>query len=161
MMKLDVFVERDKFLEKHSTPKVVKLSENTKVTNKGNTGNRHPDGFDGSWMKYWMGFSGVDKDFACSVDGNHIWIEGDDKSFKICKEENRLFELMYYPQVEKAEEAFNKREAHGAHVEYKGKIYIVPMCAHHNTSLKDKDEVVTLKAGTILVEEVDPKIDKK
>lgn len=43
----------------------------------------------------------------------------------------------------------------------KGKIFIAPMCAHHNTSLKDKDEVVTLKAGTILVEEVDPKIDKK
>ncbi len=158
-MKMQIFMARNEFLKKHSAPKVVPLSEDTKVRNMGNTGDRHPDGFDGSWMKYWMGFSEVDKDFVCSVDGNHIWIEGDDKSINKCKTDNRMFELMYHPDEDKAEEVFNQREAHGAHVKYKGKIYIAPMCAHHNTSLKDKDEVVTLQAGTILVEEVDPKID--
>lgn len=72
-----------------------------------------------------------------------------------------MIELMYHPHTEKAEEAYNGREAHGAHIQYKGNIYIVPMCASDNTSLKDEEKEITLKAGSILVEEVDPIIDEK
>ena len=74
---------------------------------------------------------------------------------------NRPFELMYFPDTEKSEETYSQREAHGAHVKYNGKIYIVPMCASENTSLKDEEKEIILKAGTVLVEEVDPIIDKE
>lgn len=57
-------------------------------------------------------------------------------------------------------QSYNGRGTHGAHVRYQGKFYIVPMCASENTSLGDNDTEITLKKGTVFVEEVEPVIDK-
>ena len=161
-MKLfSLLVAKMNFEKNHSSPDVIKLDIDTKVTNKGNTSNRHPNGeFSNSWMKYWMAFSGKTSGFVCSIDGEPIWVEGDKDSENACREKKRFFELLYHPHTEKAEEAYNGREAHGAHIQYNDKLYIVPMCASENTSLKDEEQEITLKAGTILVEEVDPIIDE-
>ena len=107
-----------------------------------------------------MVFSGKTSCFVCSIDGEPIWVKDIEKSCKLCREKNRPFELMYFPHTEKSEETYNQREAHGAHIQYNGKTYIVPMCASENTSLKGEEQEITLKARTILVEEVDPIIDK-
>lgn len=160
MLSFSLFTAKKDFMKNHLLPEVLTLDCDTKVTNKGNTSNRHPNGnFGNSWMKYWMAFSGKISGFVCSVDGEPIWVEGDKDSENACRENNRVFELMYHPHTEKAEEAYNGREAHGAHIQYNGKTYIVPLCASENTSLKDEEQEITLKAGTILVEEVDPIID--
>lgn len=52
--------------------------------------------------------------------------------------------------------AMNDLESQGSHVRYKGRVYITPLCSEHNTNNKGKK--IVLKAGTILVEEVDPLI---
>lgn len=161
MLSLPLFVAKKDFENDHPSPEVITLDNDTKVTNKGNTSKRHPNGdFGNSWMKYWMAFSGKTSSFVCSIDGEPIWVEGDKDSENACREKNRLIELIYHPDTEKAEEAYNGREAHGAHIQYNGKTYIVPMCASDNTSLKDEEQEITLKKGTILVEEVAPVIDK-
>ena len=156
-----LLVAKTEFEKNHSSPDVIKLDCDTKVANKENTSNRYPNGdFDNSWMKYWMAFSDKSSAFVCSIDGKPIWVKDVEESCRLCREKNRLFELMYFPHTDKSEETYNKREAHGAHVKYNGKLYIVPMCASENTSLKDAEKEITLKAGTILVEEVDPIIDE-
>ena len=162
MLSFPLFLAKEDFIKNHPSPEVITLDSDTKVTNKGKTSKRHPNGdFGNSWMKYWMAFSGKTSGFVCSIDGEPIWVEGDKASEKACRENNRMLELMYHPHTEKAEEVYNGREAHGAHIQYKGKTYIVPMCTSDNTSLKDEEKEITLKAGTILVEEVDPIIDKE
>ena len=162
MLSFSLFIAKKDFEKKHTSPEVITLEGDIKVTNKSNTSNRHPNGdFSNSWMKYWMTFSGKSSFFVCSVDGEPIWVKGVEESCRICRKKNRPFELMYYPDTDKSEETYNQREAHGAHVKYNGKIYIVPMCASDNTSLKDEEKEITLNAGTILVEEVDPIIDEE
>lgn len=144
-MSLSLFAARDEFVKKHKEPEVITLESETEVINKGNTSTHHPNGsFENSWMKYWMAFSGQDKDFVCSVDGQPIWIEGDVESCKKCREINRTFELLYHPDTEKAEKTYNGREAHGAHLEYNGKTYIAPMCSSHNTELGEEEKPVKL-----------------
>lgn len=162
MLSFLLYLAKKEFEEKHTSPEVLTLDSDTIVVNKGNTSNRHPNGdFGNSWMKYWMAFSDKSSGFVCSIDGEPIWVEGDKASENVCRDNNRMLELMYHPHTEKAEEAYNGREAHGAHIQYKGKTYIVPMCASDNTSLKDEEKDITLKAGTVLVEEVDPIVDEE
>lgn len=161
MLLFSLYTAKKEFEGKHTSPKVLTLDSDTIVVNKGNTSNRHPNGaFGNSWMKYWMAFSDKSSGFVCSIDGEPIWVEGDKDSENACRKNNRIFELIYHPDTEKSEEVYNGREAHGAHIQYNGKIYIVPMCASENTSLKDEEKEITLKAGSILVEEVDPIIDE-
>ena len=161
MMPLDLFIANKEFIKNHREPKVLTLDEDTKVVNKRNTSNRHPNGnFGNSWMNYWIAFSGIISDFTCSIDGLPIWIEDDQESCETCKKENRFWELFYGSDTENAQKAYNGREAHGAHVRYEGKTYIVPMSASENTSLGDKEVEITLKAGTVLVEEVSPRIEE-
>ncbi len=159
-MNVDLYLANKSFMESHQKPEVVRQGKDTKVKNKGNTSNRHPRGnFDNSWMKYWMAFSEKLSGIVCSIDGEPIWTEEDDKSCDLCRKRNRQAELIYYPNSCKEGGAYNGRKAHGAHVVYKGKTYIVPMCASENTSLKDEEIEITLKAGTIMVEEIDPIIE--
>ena len=163
MLSFQLYTAKKDFEENHQySPEVITLKCDTKVTNKGNTSNRHPNGsFDNSWMKYWMAFSGKSSGFVCSVDGESIWVDGNKESCELCGKHCRQLELIHFPNTNYREETYNQREAHGAHVKYKGKTYIVPMCASDNTSLKDEEKEITLKAGTILVEEIDPIIDKE
>ena len=161
IMPIELFIAKDEFIENHREPKVLMLDEDTKVVNRGNTSKRHPNGnFGNSWMNYWIAFSGIISDFSCSIDGQPIWIEDDQDSCETCKKENRFWELVYGSNTENAQKAYNGREAHGAHVKYGRKTYIAPMSASENTSLGDKEVEITLKAGTVLVEEVDPRIDE-
>ena len=160
MLSLDLFVAKDLFLKSHPKPQIIHLKSYTVVTNKGKTSDRHPRGdFDNSWMNYWMAFSDITRGFICSVDGNPIWVSSNEESCEICKKWNRAREIMYGCEKDEAEQSYNGRRAHGAHVRYQGKIYIVPMSASENTSLGDDDSEITLKKGTVLVEEVDPIID--
>lgn len=162
MLSFQLYTAKKDFEKNHPSPEVITLDSETIVTNMGNTSKRHPNGnFGNSWMKYWMTFSCKTSGFVCSIDGEPIWVEGDKDSENACREKNRFFELLYHPHTEKAEEAYNGREAHGAHIQYNGKNYIVPMCASENTSLKDEEKDITLKAGTVLVEEVDPIVDEE
>lgn len=53
MMLFSISKARSDFEKNHPSPEVITLDGETKVTNKGNTSNRHPNGdFGNSWMKY-------------------------------------------------------------------------------------------------------------
>ena len=49
-MPLDLFVAKKELIKNHREPKVLTLDEDTKVVNKKNTSNRHPNGNFGNFF---------------------------------------------------------------------------------------------------------------
>ena len=158
VMSLKLFMAKEDFLSKHSNPKVLVLEKDTEVLNMEGTSNHHPNGdFDNSWTKYWIAFSEETKLILCSQCGKALWNEENRNSVKMCKDILRQRKINCDVEGKDNEEKLEDYISHGSHVEIDGVTYITPLCIEHNTS--NKGEMITLKKGSILVEEVDPIIE--
>ena len=151
---LRLLVAGDEFVEKHRKPQVIRLEENTEVLNMSDTSNRKPDGdFEDSWTQYWMAFSN-EKTLKCSVCETLLWNKENNKSIEVCKDLIRQHEINKHVEGKNVDESLSEYESQGGHVQLEGVIYITPLCIQHNK--EEIGENIVLKAGAVLVEEVDP-----
>lgn len=151
---LKIFVAGKEFVEKHKKPLVIKQEEDTEVLNMSDTSNRKPNGdFEDSWTQYWMAFSN-EETLKCSVCETLLWNKENEKSIEVCKDLIRQHEINKHVEGKDADESLAEYESQGGHVQLDGVIYITPLCFLHNK--KDVGENIVLKAGSVLVEEVDP-----
>lgn len=146
---------REDFIKKHREPNVLKLEKNTKVFNMPGTSNRFPDGdFENSWTQYWLAFS--NSSLRCSQCGKLLWNKEDKNSVETCKKLIRQHEINNHVEGKEIEESLNEYESQGGHVKLGGISYITPLCSQHNTDNIGKE--IVLKEGSVLVEEVAPRI---
>lgn len=150
-----LLLAREGFIENHREPNVLKLEKNTKVLNMSGTSDRLPDGdFENSWTQYWLVFS--NDSLRCSQCGKLLWNIEDKSSIVICKKLIRQHEINNHVEGKDTKESLNEYESQGGHVELDGTCYITPLCSLHNR--EHVGEEITLKTGSVLVEEVDPRI---
>lgn len=150
-----LFSAREDFIKRHRKPNVLTLEKDTKVINMSGTSNRLPDGdFENSWTWYWMAFS--KESLRCSQCGKLLWNKEDETSVEACKKWIRQHEINNHVEGKDDKESLNEYESQGGHVKLEGIRYITPLCSQHNTD--NIGEEIVLEAGSVLVEEVEPRI---
>ena len=148
---------KELFVDEHRNPNVIVLQAATEVFNIPGTANRHPNGdFEDSWTQYWLAFSEQDN-IMCSECGKPLWNKECKNSEGFCKAVLRYRQVMKRSGGNCEDESMDDYMSHGSHVEFAGMTYITPLCSKHNTENVGKK--IVLNKGSILVEEVDPRID--
>lgn len=159
VLSIRLFSAMNVFLDKNGQPKVITLGKDTQVLNMPNTSNRIPNGdFEGSWTQYWITFS-KEGTLRCSVCGKLLWNKEIKKSKEVCQDLIRKREINNYVENKDEKESIEDYESQGGHVKLNNVIYITPLCCHHNK--ENVGENIVLKAGSVLVEEVNPVIEEK
>ena len=79
------------------------------------------------------------------------------RNISFCKELIRRHEIIDKVEKKDDKETLEDYESQGGHVQINDTYYITPLCRKHNKESVGKK--IVLKAGAILVEEVDPVIE--
>ncbi len=160
MMSIKLIAAREEFLKEHREPKILVLDKDTDVVNMEGTSNHHPNGnFSNSWTKYWIAFTHETGGVYCAECGQAIWNDENEKSVAICRDILKQHQINCRVEGKELDESLDDYRSHGSHVLLDGVTYITPLCPEHNTN--DKGLKIKLKKGTILVEEVDPRIEEE
>ena len=156
-MSMRLIAAKDEFVKKHRNPKVIKLDNDTEVINMQETENRKPEGdFEDSWTQYWLAFT--EQSFlCCSECGKPLWNKECEKSEAFCKDVVRKRQINSKVENTDNKETLADYKSQGGHVKLDDTIYIAPLCYQHNNN--NVGEKIVLKSGTILVEEIEPRIE--